>query len=464
MIGLPDRSQSHRHRELAPERQPRRHGNARPEPERAELSHVLGRRPDADRAAAVQHSQHTDPRSGRATIRREIHNESYFGQATLDLYNQLYFTGALRDDGSTTFGRRTGRSLFPKASAAWTFTNAYKPQFLTFGKARLSYGEAGQEPQPYLTSADVQRIEPRRRHRAGHRLHADAERVRRIVHELHQAGERRCKPERTKELEGGIDVGFWGEKADFSATWYHSKTSDVILVLPTAPSSGYSSEAKNGGVFSNSGTELSLNLRPITRANYAWDIGIGWGRNTSNVDTLSGAQFLLTDNVLVKTVAQQGYPLGVIRSLGWVRCGISAEHAIDGVDLRRRAPARRRARCTSTMARTTDAATQGHAVPRSDRAHHRQSEPALDGQRAHELPLSEVGVLRAARHQEGRRRLERHARARCSATARIRTPRFARRAPARRRRAARAMCTRSARQDFYPGPVTVQAPASVPGR
>ena len=58
-------------------------------------------------------------------------------------------------------------------------------------------------------------------------------------------------------------------------------------MLPTAPSSGYSSEAKNGGVFSNAGTELSLNLRPITRTNYAWDIGLGWGRNLSNVDALS---------------------------------------------------------------------------------------------------------------------------------------------------------------------------------
>jgi hypothetical protein len=75
---------------------------------------------------------------------------------------------------------------------------------------------------------------------------------------------------------------------------------------------------------------------------------------------LSGAQFLLTDNVLVQTVAQapvcrtaetggapgsvvacgdnsaaskQYYPLGVIRSLGWVRCGISSNTAIDGVNL-----------------------------------------------------------------------------------------------------------------------------------
>src|SRR6185503_3379801 len=121
-------------------------------------------------------------------------------------------------------------------------------------------------------------------------------------------------------------------KADLSATWYKSKTSDVILVLPIAPSTGFSSESKNGGVFSNSGTELSLNLRPLTKPNYSWDVGFGWGRNLSNVDSLAGAQFLTTDNFLIKTVAQVGYPLGSIRSLGWARCGISAPDAVPGVD------------------------------------------------------------------------------------------------------------------------------------
>jgi TonB-linked SusC/RagA family outer membrane protein len=290
---------------------------------------VVGRTLIAPQPFSIINTLSRDPASDYQT---QIHNESYFGQATLDLYNQLFLTGALRDDGSTTFGQKNRSSLFPKASVAWTFTNAYKPAFLTFGKARLSYGEAGQEPQPYLTSATFSGTNlvggiaqgtgftPTQSGLGG--LFTSFTKPATDLH-----------PERTKELEGGFDIGFWGEKADLSATWYHSKTSDVILVLPTAPSSGYSSEAKNGGIFSNAGTELSLNLRPITRTNYAWDVGIGWGRNTSNVDALSGAQYLLTDNVLVKTVAQVGYPLGVIRSLGWVRCGLSANDAVPGVDL-----------------------------------------------------------------------------------------------------------------------------------
>src|SRR6185503_19753038 len=98
---------------------------------------------------------------------------------------------------------------------------------------------------------------------------------------------------------------------------------DVILITPIAPSTGYSSEAKNAGRFTNQGAEVSLNLRPITRPTYSWSIGAGWGRNMSLVDSIAGAEFLNTGTVFITPVAQVGRPLGVYRGFGWIRCGIS---------------------------------------------------------------------------------------------------------------------------------------------
>jgi TonB-linked SusC/RagA family outer membrane protein len=280
---------------------------------------VVGRGLKSPKPFNILNTLSSDPPSDYQT---QIHNESYFGQATFDMYNQLYLTAALRDDGSTTFGKDNRRSLFPKASASWNFTNFYKPRFINFGKLRFSYGEAGNEPQPYLTSptfdgttaiagiAQGTGLTPTQSGQGG--LYFTATKP-----------AQNLKPERTKEYEGGFDIGFWGEKADLSATWYSSQTNDVILVTPISPSTGFSSEAKNAGVFQNQGTELSLNLRPLTRPNYAWEIGMGWGRNQSLVKDIAGAEFLLTDNVLLSTVAQEGYQLGVFRGNGWVRCGIS---------------------------------------------------------------------------------------------------------------------------------------------
>jgi len=282
---------------------------------------VIGRGLIAPQPFSILNTLARDPASD---YQYEIHNESYFGQETFDLFDQLYFTAALRNDGSTTFGTQNRRSWFPKASAAWTFTNAYKPRLLTFGKARISYGEAGQEPQPYLTSATFSGTALTGNISQGTGLTPTQSGQGGLVSTVTKPASA-LNPERTKELEGGFDIGFLGEKADLSATWYRAQTSDVILITPTPPSSGFSSEAKNAGVFRNSGTELSLNLRPLTRAAYSWDVGMGWARNRSLAVSIAGASFLPIDNFSGHTenVAMVGQPLGVMRGLGWVRCGMS---------------------------------------------------------------------------------------------------------------------------------------------
>ena len=262
----------------------------------------------------------------------QVHNSGYFGQLQLDILKQLYLTTAVRDDCSTTFGRSNKCAVFPKTSAAWTFTNAVHTPGLSYGKLRFSHGEAGNEPQPYLSSvtfsgtnlvggiAQGTGFTPTQSGRGG--LFFNATKPANAL-----------KPERTRETEAGFDIGFFGDGADLSATWYKSKTNDVILITPIPPSSGYSSEAKNAGKLRNSGTELQLNLRPFTRPNRSWDIGIGWANNHSQVDTLVGAQFLYIPSSFTGNVFMIGKPIGVIRGEGWVRCGISPNSAIDGVDL-----------------------------------------------------------------------------------------------------------------------------------
>ena len=271
-----------------------------------------------------------DPPSDYQT---EVRGDSYFGQLTVDLFDQLFLTGALRRDGSSTFDRENRYANFPKASAAWTFSNLVNPgDFLTFGKLRVSYGEAGQEPQPYLTTNTFSGSALTGGISQGTGFAPTQSGIGGLYFSVTKPATE-LQPERTKELEGGFDIGFFNNFVDVSATWYDSRTVDVILITPVSPSTGYQFEAKNAGIIDNSGVELSLNLRPLTRANYSWDIGLGYGRNRSNVVDIAGAEFLLTDNNLISSVAQVGYPLGVIRGNGWVRCGLSPDNVIPGISL-----------------------------------------------------------------------------------------------------------------------------------
>ena len=281
---------------------------------------IVGRQMIVPGLNSISNTLARDPAADYQTV---IHDESYFGQLSLDLYQQLFLTAALRNDGSTTFGTDNTRNWFPKASAAWTFTKLANPgDFLTFGKLRFSYGQAGQEPDPYLTSPTFTAttltpgisqgtgLTPIQSGRGG--LFFTTTKPAAVL-----------KPERTEEKEFGFDIGFLQDRADFSATFYKQHSTDVILVTPTAPSAGYSSEVKNAGVIDNGGTELSLNLRPFTTATQAWDIGFGWSRTQSMVVDIAGADFKLLDNSTTQNVAKKGYPLGVFYGLGMIRCGLS---------------------------------------------------------------------------------------------------------------------------------------------
>jgi len=112
----------------------------------------------------------------------------------------------------------------------------------------------------------------------------------------------------------------------------------VILLQPVAPSTGFFRNANNAAKFRNAGAEVSLNIRPITATNFAWDIGLQWGKNKSRVLDLGGSEFVVFDpnSTTPQAVAQTGQEVGVFRDFGFVRCGQSAtgqDAVIQGVDL-----------------------------------------------------------------------------------------------------------------------------------
>ena len=268
-----------------------------------------------------------------------IHNESFFGQATFDLFEQLYLVAALRNDGSSTFSEDNRRSWFPKASAAWTFTNYLGEQpWVSFGKLRVAYGEAGQEPNAYLTSPTFDGSTVFSGVVQGTGLSPTQAGFGGLTTALVKAAED-LGPERTREFEAGFDIGFWEDLADLSFTLYRSKSEDVILNTPLPPSTGYYVQAQNSAEFSNKGVEVSLNLRPLRSERFSWDIGLQWARNRSNVDQLDAADFIYLDGINTISpyaVVKEGSPVGVFYDYGLARCGISPNGmgaVISGVDL-----------------------------------------------------------------------------------------------------------------------------------
>jgi len=258
-----------------------------------------------------------------------IHTESYFGQATADLFNQLFLTAALRNDGFSTFGESSPRAWYPKLSAAWTLSNALGitegEGILSFAKLRAAYGETGKAPGVYATLTTYG--SSGFGNGWGDFLNATQGGFGGLYSPA-APGNDNIKPERQKEFEVGADFGFFDQKADFGITRYQNTSSDVILRVPRPPTSGYSSALLNGAKLRNTGWEATLNYRPITTQDVSWDIGLQWGKNHNEVLSLNGAQFFDGGSVSGGTfsgsygAASVGFGFG-LRGYDFARCGIT---------------------------------------------------------------------------------------------------------------------------------------------
>src|SRR4051812_13413820 len=223
------------------------------------------------------------------------HIEGYFAEATGNFFNQLYLTAGLRRDGFSTFGSSQRTAFFPKASAAWTFSNYLgldaNGSYLNFGKLRAAYGETGREPPVYGTITAFSSLIPFGSG-FGDVLNISQSGFGGLITDP-SAGNSNLKPERSRELEGGFDLGFFRQRADLGFTIYNKKSSDVILRVPVnASQTGSTQQLANGATITNRGVEVTLNTRPYTAENFAWEVGGNFGRNRNKVESLLGAEFV----------------------------------------------------------------------------------------------------------------------------------------------------------------------------
>ncbi|HXC25794.1 MAG TPA: TonB-dependent receptor plug domain-containing protein [Gemmatimonadaceae bacterium] len=112
---------------------------------------------------------------------------------------------------------------------------------------------------------------------------------------LNSLGNTQLRPERSSELEGGIDATLWRGRLTLTYTQYNKTRHDAILSIPVAPSVsggglGGSSYFKNIGVIRNTGTELTINAFLLQSQAVSWNVGANLSSNNSLVISLNPGQ------------------------------------------------------------------------------------------------------------------------------------------------------------------------------
>ena len=268
-----------------------------------------------------------------------VHLESFFMQGTMDISDQLYITSALRNDGSSTFGPADRRHNFFKLSAAWEFSKLYAPSFLNFGKLRLAYGQAGEEPNVYAiysgyTSPSLFSVGGKASLGLNYRgvtgYRSDD-----------QVSNLRIRPERRHEYEIGGDLSLFDGSMGVSTTIYNAINKDVIYDIDVIPSTGADEMTANGASIQNKGLELTIDYRVLDRERLKWESKFIYASNKNTVLEMNGvdgemAKLMDPNLVPSRGIAKfsevsPGHEYAEFKVLSWSRFGhgLFIDHDLD---------------------------------------------------------------------------------------------------------------------------------------
>ncbi|MDQ3525406.1 MAG: SusC/RagA family TonB-linked outer membrane protein, partial [Chloroflexota bacterium] len=231
--------------------------------------------------------------------------DGYFANLETTLYDQLTLTGNLLLEGSSTFGGEGKRFLYPGIGASWQFSRL--PAFdnltwLDLGKIRANYGVSGRQPPVFASSDGFVTTNFTDGWLSPNGLQSVYAGKDGVVTQGRLANPD-IGPERKKEFEAGFDLGFLGGRAGLGVTYYDRVTEDMILNLPLAPSTGYTSQFRNAARVDNDGIELTMDVVPVRRSNFDWTLNAQYARNRSCVKNLSGTETVFLAGFTGSTVS-----------------------------------------------------------------------------------------------------------------------------------------------------------------
>lgn len=194
---------------------------------------------------------------------------SYYAQEELlTAAERLLLTAAVNAERSSTNGDPHKFYAYPKFSASYRLP--FLPRFTDNLKLRLAYGKAGNRvPTDYGYTFLTQVGEGSNGLRASNTI-----------------GLSTVFPEKTSELEGGIDAAFLGGRASLEYTRYQKTTTDLVLTSGLAPSTGFATQVINGGSLLNVGTEIGLSLIPVQNRAFTWTSNTTFSRNRGEITSL----------------------------------------------------------------------------------------------------------------------------------------------------------------------------------
>jgi TonB-linked SusC/RagA family outer membrane protein len=206
--------------------------------------------------------------------------EYYVGRLGYSYDERYNLTLTMRRDGSSKFGPGNRYGNFPSAAVAW---NIHNENFmagirdLSMLKYRLSYGVMGNDNIrnfAYLATTNNASYVFNDNVYTGKTTNPN------------NPGNQFLKWETSKQLNTGIDFGFFNNRLNGTVDYFNTQTSDLLLTEKLASHTGSVEVISNVGKTKSWGIEAGLNAR-VVDGEFKWDVAVNWSKDKNEIVSIS---------------------------------------------------------------------------------------------------------------------------------------------------------------------------------
>lgn len=191
---------------------------------------------------------------------RTYNNEGYLLRAMYNYDTKYYASASFRRDASSRFHKKHRWGNFWSVGGAWIMTKEdwfNAPAWVNSLKLKLSVGSQGNDnigDYRYADSYEIKNNDDK------------------VAYQWRQKGEETITWETNTNWNAGLEFDLFKGRLNGSIDYFYRKTTDMLFLLKTPPSIGYTSYFTNLGDMRNSGVELALNATLINNKDFTWDL------------------------------------------------------------------------------------------------------------------------------------------------------------------------------------------------
>ena len=235
---------------------------------------------------------------------------SFMGRVNYGFKNRYFLDLTARIDGSSKFGANNKYGFFPAIAAAWRVIEEpflKDSKFISDFKVRGSIGITG-------NAAGLSAYQSLGLVVASNGFSYPFNNALGIGVAPSGIANPDLKWEKSKQINFGIDLGFFDNKISLIADFYQKTTDDLLFTKQLPFSSGYASIIGNFASLENKGIELATRVAVLSKE-VKWNIGVNYSVNRNTLLSLAdGSQEFVVSNYNVLKV---GYPVGTFKTYVW---------------------------------------------------------------------------------------------------------------------------------------------------